>query len=480
MKKLFSIFLTCVLVLSLWACGSGDAGVSGTTIAASGNTTGAAASHGFMVGYSKVDITPSAPAPLDGYGNSGERLHTEVLDPLYFTCVAMTDGEDNTVLFITIDLCFMDHNSVSSVRSKINSKTGVPKGNIMVSVTHTHSAPQAAAMNSQILNAAAKASEEAMADRKEAQMFVSKGETEIISFIRHYLLKNGEYVGDNHGMDNGDYAGHATEIDEEMRVIHFTRKGGQDVVLANWQGHPHMTGGYERTSLSADIIGTFRMNMEKDGYLFAYYQGGCGNINATSRIGGESANPNNDYRVSGQMLANTCRLAMESETQVETGIIQINNVTFEADSNKEELDKVVGSRAVRDYYGEGHTPHETAVYAQENFGIQSIYHAVAISERGGLDPIIKVELNAISFGGVAWVTAPFEIFDTNAKFVRDNSPSDMTFYNAYCNGNSYNGYIPSIEAWEYGCYEADTSRFARGTAEKLSDKLVEMLNELYG
>ena len=93
MKKLFSILLICALVLSLCACGSSDAGAGGATAAAPADTTAAAAtSHGFMVGYSKVDITPTAPAPLYGYGNPGERLHTEVLDPLYFTCVAMTDA----------------------------------------------------------------------------------------------------------------------------------------------------------------------------------------------------------------------------------------------------------------------------------------------------------------------------------------------------------------------------------------------------
>ena len=476
MKKMLAVIMTCALVLSLCACGSSDA-APGTTGAAAATTAGAS-SHGFMVGYSKVDVTPTAPAPLSGYGNTDERLHTEVLDPLYFTCVAMTDAEDNTAMFITIDLCSIDKNTVSSIRGRINSKTGVPKENIMVSITHTHSAPQASAMSSQLMNAAQEAGEEAMADRKEAKMFISKANTENINFVRHYKLQNGEYVGDNHGMDNGQYVGHATEVDQEMRVIKFTREGGKDVVLANWQSHPHITGGFTRTSMSADIIGMFRMNMEKDGYLFAYYQGGGGNINPTSRIKGESANSSNDYRVSGQMLASTCKMAMKSEVEAETGLIQINKVTFEAEANREELDKMTDAGMVRDYYEQGHTPAETAVYAQENFGIQSIYHANAIGNRGGLDKIMRVEINAISLGGVAWVTAPFEIFDTNAKFVRDNSPYEMTFYNGYCNGG--NGYMPSIEAWEYGCYEADTASFARGTAEKLSDTFVEMLNELHG
>jgi hypothetical protein len=234
-----------------------------------------------------------------------------------------------------------------------------------------------------------------------------------------------------------------------------------------------------KTSMSADIIGMFRNEMEKGGeYLFAYYQGGAGNINPTSRIREEEANPSHDYKIHGQVLASTCKIAMQSETEVAYGPILVKNSTFESESNKEEMDKVQYASLVIEYYKDGHTFAETQLYAQENYGIQSYYHASAISNRGGYDKTITVEVNAIVIGEVAWVTAPFEVFDVNAKFVRDNSPYTMTFYNGYCNGG--NGYIPSLEAWEYGCYEADTAKFARGSAEKLSDTLVGLLNELHG
>ena len=471
MKKILSIILVCILVLSMAACGNSDSESAVQT------TEAPEAAHSFRVGYAKENVTPSSPTPLYGYGNPDERLHTEVLDYLYLTCVAMTDELDNTVMFITIDLCSMDDNTASQLRGKISQVTDVPKSNIMISITHTHSAPQAAAISSLLTSAAQKAGKAAMEDRKEAQMFIGKSETDNINFVRHYILEDGNCVGDNHGMDTGKYVGHASEVDEEMRVIRFAREGGKDVVLANWQSHPHITGGFTRTSMSADIIGIFRQNMENDGYLFAYYQGGGGNINPTSRIKGESSNPDNDYRVSGQLLASACLAAIKAEKQVEPGIIKVNSMMFEAESNREEMDKMASAGEVRAYYEAGHTPAETAVYAQENFGIHSIYHASAIGNRGGLEKVMKVEINAISFGSVAWVTAPFEIFDTNAKFVRDNSPFEMTFYNAYCNGG--NGYMPSVEAWEYGCYEADTASFARGTAEKLSDTLVEMLGQIY-
>jgi hypothetical protein len=43
-------------------------------------------------------------------------------------------------------------------------------------------------------------------------------------------------------------------------------------------------------------------------------------------------------------------------------------------------------------------------------------------------------------------------------------------------GNS--GYIPSKKAYEYRSYEADTGLYAPGTAEKLAEEYVRMLEQL--
>ena len=161
-----------------------------------------------------------------------------------------------------------------------------------------------------------KAAEDALADRKPATMFAGKSETDGINFVRHYYMDDGSVVTDNHGTTAGKkILSHTTEVDEEMRVLVFKREGGKDVVLANWQSHPHITGGSTKTSFSADIIGMFRMYLEQEtDCLFAYYQGGAGNINPNSRIKEENANPDRNYKVHGQLLTQTCLQAMENMT----------------------------------------------------------------------------------------------------------------------------------------------------------------------
>ena len=91
-------------------------------------------------------------------------------------------------------------------------------------------------------------------------------------------------------------------VNQQMRIIRFRRKNQKDVVLANWQCHPHRTGGSKKYDISSDIIGVMREKTEKKlDVNFLYLQGGAGNINPVSRISGEARF--SDYRDIGKELA---------------------------------------------------------------------------------------------------------------------------------------------------------------------------------
>ena len=475
MKGIISLALACVLLLSLCACGSSNGNSVSTTVAPSATE----AEKVFSVGYTKVNITPNTPTGLSGYGNTDERKHTEVLDYIYLTCVAITDPQDTTVLFFSADLCSISDVTVGTLRTRVSGVTGVPKTNIMFNSSHTHSAPTGQMISSIMDKAAVEAAEGALADRKPATMYFGKAETDGINFVRHYFMNDGSVVTDNHGTTTGKtIQSHTTETDEEMRILQFKREGGKDVIMANWQSHPHITGGSTKTSLSADIIGAFRTNMENDlDCLFAYYQGGGGNINPTSRVAEENANTKKDWKVHGQMLASTAKTALNNMTQIQTGPIQVKGEIFSCDTNKADLHLAHLAGEVRDYYASGHTIAETKTFA-ESLGIASLYHANAIGSRGGLGDHIDIEINSIAFGDFAWCLAPFEMFDTTAKFVRDNSPYGCNFVTGYSNGA--NGYFPTEFCYEYGAYESDTTKVAKGTAEAIANRFVEMLTELHG
>ena len=90
-----------------------------------------------------------------------------------------------------------------------------------------------------------------------------------------------------------------------------------------------------------------------------------------------------------------------------------------------------------------------------------------------MEKTMQVELNAFSIGQLGFAHCYNEVFSTVGRYVRANAPFEQVFW---ITGNSR--YLPCKEAYDYRSYEADTSMYARGTAEKVQEKLVEMLQNL--
>ena len=119
----------------------------------------------------------------------------------------------------------------------------------------------------------------------------------------------------------------------------------------------------------------------------------------------------------------------------------------------------------------------TVTNAYQQYGINGPYHANAIVSKAAKGKSDSFEIFAVSFGDVGFACAPYEMFDTNGTFIKENSPFPVTFV-AEC-ANGANGYFPSELAWDNNGYEVDTCKYMKGTAEKLADRYVAMLESLY-
>ena len=91
---------------------------------------------------------------------------------------------------------------------------------------------------------------------------------------------------------------------------------------------------------------------------------------------------------------------------------------------------------------------------------------------------VKVPLYGLTVGEWACIMAPFEIFDTNAKAVKDASKFPMTFYASCSNGNM--GYLPTPPSFDWWItYEAQITKFPKGTAELVQEQQIQMLDRLF-
>ncbi len=485
MKKLISVLLLMVMVLSLFGCAKPE------NEPAVQNQEAGSQEKTFRVGYARYDITPEEAVPLGGFGNCDKRISTKILRRLYVTCVAITDEQDNTVLMYGCDF-INPYASLMNARPVVAQATGVPEHQILINSSHTHAGPDQgssqfqsiqnwiALTNEQIV----KAGQEAMADRKPATMSYGSIETEGLNFIKHYkyIDQNGnvQFFGDNFGTQVLDETTeHTTQIDQTMFLVKFEREGDKPVVMASWRAHPLLDGGSSRTELSSDYPGAFREAMELQYDCdFVFYQGAAGNNNSSSRLPQEVRTKNTaEY---GALLAG---YAIEGLTNNMTdvgnpGLLQTRYTMLEQDVNHDTDSLYHAAREVQVVF-QNTNVYAEAAKAGEPYGIRSPYMANAIINRYNKDKTAVSELNAVAFGDhVAFVSAPNELFDQLGEMTEAGSSYPMTVTLGYTNG--YTGYIPTLYGFEHTSYETDVCWFKPGIGEIMVDTFLTMLDEMDG
>ena len=465
MKKLICLFLTAILVLGLCACAGSEGG-------------GNAKNSGLQAGFGRVNITPDYPVSLAGYSNYDTRISTGYLDYLYVTCIAVTDGND-TILMFTMDQCSASYaNFYDELLISINAATQIPKDKIFIGATHTHGAPMITygsennkRYRQEVVSAAGQAGKAALEDLAPCQMLQTATKVEGMNFVRHYKVADGTYYGSNFGDASPGLVGHAAEPDDQLILLKFDRaEDKQDILMVNWQAHPDHTAWNDYYAITADFVGVMRSALELDtDMLVGYYGGASGDLNPFSEIP-EVNHGLNMYQY-GEKMAQYAQEALATLTPVEgTAIKTVSKVhTF---SINHDWDYLVG-RAREVLSENNQNGRDSANKLAVEYGMSSIYHANAIINQVSLGQTEDRVLDAFCIGNIGFIQAKCEMFSGSAKYIKENSPFAQTVVIA-----SNNAYIPTEEAFEYRCYESDTSRFVRGSAEKMNADFVEMLQSL--
>lgn len=471
MKKVFALILVFCMVFGLLACGT------------SGEAETTAPKATFKAGFGKVIITPSDPVPMASYGDDRDRISTGRFTELEARAVVIQDENGDMMAFAVGDVSWCPANLGPKILKEVEKKYNIPADHIVLSGTHTHASvstgltdfPSVNKFNDQYVKGMTDAIGQAIEDLKPAEVYAGSAITENLNFVRRYIMDDGSLTGDNAYGTGTVIDHHETEADPEMQLLKFVREGGKDILIANFQSHPHIEG--KTTNLSAQNVGAFRDAVEAEMEVHClYWQGASGNLNSKSRI--ESENRTTDRNEYGKLLASYAVKEYDNLAKIQTGPIKVTSTVFAGKVNKEYNDLVDYARQVQDYFKEGHTPQETAEYAWQ-FGINSYYHANRIVNNFQLGETKEMELSAFSFGEVSGIIVPYEMFDTNGMEVKEGTPFEKTFIISY-SYPSYSGYIPSALGYENGGYEDDNSTYAAGTGEELVAAYLGMLNELKG
>ena len=442
----------------------------------------------FCVGFARADFTPDESVPLRGYGLSSQRMSQTVLDHLYLTCLAFTDEQGERALVYAMDTCSPGNICTERWRPAVSRATGVPVERIMVSGSHTHSGPaldnfdepSMDRLRARLEELFVQVALEALADSKPATAYSAKIETRNLTFIRRFVKEDGSYVGSNYGtFATGRVKCPESKADSMLRLLKFRREGGKDIVIANFQAHPLITGGAAKYDLSSDFVGPMRDKLEQELDCHAvYFQGGSGNLNATSAI--KAWRIYQDHVSHGQALADYAIKAEGTYEPLELGKVRNLSRVKVFPTNHSEDHRVADAKKVLELWNDPKESARSREFAQE-MGFNSVYHAEFVIQKAAMGEEQDIELNAIAIGDVAFAFANYEMFDTNANQIRDGSPFGFTCVCTSCNVEEDHGYmyIPSQMGYDHGGYSADSCVFAPGTGEKLASEYVHMLYELF-
>ena len=479
MKRLFALILTVCLLLSLVACGGSAAGGEDATV----NNNAAQetlAEGGFRVGFGRADVTPKGAVPMASYGNAKDRISEGIYSYLYLNVIAVDDGTQ-TMLLMTIDHSWFSDTLANPLKADITKKFGIPSENIICQGTHTHAGPEVslaevadmAASNTRTLSQGIKAVEQAINDLKPAKAYVGSVMTENLNHVRRYFMDDGSLTGDNYPGTGTKRVAHETEADREVQLLKFVREGGEDVVVVNFQAHPHLEG--KSLNLCAQTPGAIRDAVEKKyGAKCVYWQGAAGNLNTHSSLEGET--PTKDKKEYAQLMLGYIDKIYNDMTPVAVGPIQIihKDVTCTVNHTQDHLLDIANQ--VNDIWTSTNNASK-AMEIGKPYGIVSVYHAGSIIKKAKLSATTEIPIAAFSFGDVSAVVVPYEMFDTSGMQIKEGTPFAKTFIFGYANPGSYS-YMPDEKAFDNIGYEGNQCRFVRGTAELLVSEYLGLLEEM--
>jgi neutral ceramidase len=412
-------------------------------------------------GFSKVDITPTEPVELCGYGFYLQRVFRRVHDPLYARALAIEMGAAR-VLIISCDLVGLSSKAAEAIKAQLKKDTGLAQEAILLHCTHTHTGPatdelracgQADEKYTQGLTAkVVAAGRQAWRDLAAVEK-VTYADTQVpeLAFNRTYK-KDGP-------------------LDETLRTVFFARKRKAAIALCNYSCHPVSVGC--RDQVSADYPGQVVKQLEAKGYQGIFLTGFCGDIDPTGKKRGFA----NAARI-GRALA---KAALQTAAQVRAvemtelrGMVRKVRIPLQVPSDAELLARLRNAKDALEAAPEKREHLHTIAWNAE---------ALAAKQLKSFKPYTDTYLQAIKLGDIVLIAFPGETFTSLGLQLRAQFPKqDLICVNT---ANGLIGYIPTADEFDCKSYAAFMAagiygnfQMARGFGEKLGVEAGKLIQSL--
>lgn len=485
---------------------AGDAAPQALGVAAAAREVSAARTAEeppLRIGVAEADITPPEGFPMAGYYH--ERLATGTHDPLKARAIVFRDDQETAAL-VVCDLTGIAVDLSTEVRRRASERTGIPPGRIIVSATHSHTAPDytrdlyeylgeaarkdnappryAERLIEGIVGAIARAHESAIPVVLDAG---TRPQGVPVAFNRRFVMRDGS-VRTWMRLDDPEVVRAAGPIDPEAGVV-VVRSHADETPLAaitNFALHLDTVGG---TRWSADypyhIEQALRKRLGPD-VVSVFGTGCCGDINHVD----PSRRERNSTEFIGDALSANIAAALTELTRLDrprlrvasTGVmLPLQEVapadlprateflrTARAGGRVDFFDLVGAYKAVLLDQLRNPTP---AVLAADhiNWGLTRTW--------AGVGDHLPVEVHVIGLGAdLAIVCLPGEVFVDLGLAIKRASPFRTTLVIELSNCVE-TVYVPTRAAYAGGGYEVANSMLQPGSGEMLVEAALRLLRE---
>ncbi len=476
--------------------------IATTTRGADSLPEASSVSGSLQVGIAEVDITPPTGFPMAGYYH--ERLAEGTIDPLKAKAIVFRDG-DTAAALVVCDLIGIASDLSREVRNLASQKTGIPANHIVISATHSHTAPDymkelylylgkeqqlplRAKYIEKLISEPVNAIVQAYANAKPAALATGVA-TQVtpVSFNRRSVMRDGSVLTWQ-SESNPNRIRAAGPIDPQIGLLairdpdYSTTRG----ILSNFALHLDTVGGMK---WSADypffIQRTLREALGND-VVSIFGAGCCGDIN--------HSNPASSVRNKADFIGNSigssirdelAQLTPITETQlaVKSKVVQLalqEATTEQVQRSIQTIDLVKSGNKV-DFFDHV-TAYKKLILDQlrheKPHATSADYLTWGMSRSlAGIGDTLPVDVTVMTIGhDVAIVCLPGEVFVELGLAIKQASPFRTTIVVELSNVVE-TIYVPHRAAYASGSYEVTNSTVKPGSGEILVETAITLLRQ---
>jgi len=425
-----------------------------------------------------IDITPEK-LPVIVSGSFLEGKSNKVHDRLHARCLVLDAGGER-VAVVVVDTLMMPRSLVDAAKALAAKSTGIRPERMMISATHTHSAPSVmGALGTGVDEAyakflpgrIAKGIERAAANLAPARIGWGVAQADKHTHCRRWIRRSDRMGTDpfgkrtvrammHPGYRNANYVGPSGPVDTDLSLLSVRSPEGRPIaLLANYSMHY-----FGSPSVSADYFGRFATEFARlaktdntgPPFVAMMSQGTSGDLHWM------------DYSRARRKI------------DIATYTRQLAKIAFDAHGKIEHHKSAVLAMAEKKLKLRRRTPGEArlewakAIVAKmgdrKPANIREVYAREQICLRD--NPAAEIKLQALRIGDLGIVAIPCEVFGITGLQIKARSPLGTTFNLELANGAE--GYIPPPAQHALGGYTTWPARTA-GLEVQAEPKIVEAL-----